>query len=199
MAVRNLLKAVIGGCLAFLSTAACAHFPIDVNPQPDDGLVCVGWTPVQLGLYSHYPFQFAPGDADVYGIAAGVLNLRQKSAIASLALCNGTRENYLAQVGLIGICKLNWGCEVGFLNLAGRNVGVSVGAFNVESNLGYRGQSDPYPWLPGLQAGVLNVGGGVQVGLLNHNPHGLVKWLPILNFPYYRGCRCEACRKHRPE
>ena len=116
-----------------------------------------------------------------------------------MALCNGTRENYLAQVGLIGICKLNWGCEVGFLNLAGRNVGVSVGAINVESNFGYRGQNDPYPWLPGLQAGVLNVGGGVQVGLLNHNPHGLVKWLPILNFPYYRGCRCEACRKHRPE
>ena len=72
--------------------------------------------------------------------------------------------------------------EVGFLSLAGRNIGISAGVFNVESNLGYRG-GDPYPWLPGLQVGLVNAGGGIQIGLLNYNPQGFLPWFPIINFP----------------
>ena len=156
----------------------------------------------------------------MYGIAAGLLNMNQKSAIASLAPLNAVANNYFTQVGLIDVCEFNYAFEVGLLNLTGRNIGVSVGAFNVESNFGDRG-GDPYPWLPGLQVGLANAGGGLQagfynfngcfqigafnadgglqvglfnaasdygersafqVGLLNYNPHGLAKWLPIFNF-----------------
>ena len=213
-------KAVVAGCAALLSGVALAHFPISVSPESDDGLFGVGWTPIQVGICSHRPFQLFSGDADVYGIAAGLLNLNQKSAIASLAPLNAVANNYFTQVGLIDVCEFNYAFEVGLLNLTGRNIGVSVGAFNVESNLGDRG-GDPYPWLPGLQVGLANAGGGLQagfynfngcfqigafnadgglqvglfnaasdygersafqVGLLNYNPHGLAKWLPIFNF-----------------
>ena len=218
MSVRY--KAVVAGCAALLSGVALAHFPIDVSPESDDGLLRVGWTPIQVGICSHRPFQLFSGDADVYGIAAGLLNMNQKSAIASLAPLNAVANNYFTQVGLIDVCGFNYAFEVGLLNLTGRNIGVSVGAFNVESNLGDRG-GDPYPWLPGLQVGLANAGGGLQagfynfngcfqigafnadgglqvglfnaasdygersafqVGLLNYNPHGLAKWLPIFNF-----------------
>ena len=215
-------KTVIACCTALLSCVALAHFPISVDPESDDGLLHVGWTPVQVGICSYHPFQLFSGDADVHGIAAGVLNLSQKSAIASLAPLNMVANNYFAQVGLFDVCEINYAFEVGFLNLTGRNFGVSVGAFNVESNFGYRG-GDPYHWLPGLQVGLANAGGGqqagfyniggsmqigalnadgrvqigllngeindddgdcscLQVGLLNYNPHGIVKWLPIVNF-----------------
>ncbi len=173
--------AILALCAVVVETA-WAHFPVDVSPQQDDGLLGVGWTPVQLGVYSGWPFQLVQGSADVYGVAAGVLNLRQQSAVASVAIENGIRNNYFAQVGMIDVCRVNWAFEFGLLCLAGRNVGISAGVFNVESNWGYRG-GDPYPWLPGLQIGVLNAGGGVQIGLLNYNPQGFLPWFPLFNFP----------------
>ena len=218
MSVRY--KVVVASCAALLCGVALAHVPIDVSPESDDGLLRVGWTPIQVGICSHRPVQLFPGDADVYGVAAGLLNLNQKSAVASLAPFNAVANNYFTQVGLIDVCEFNYAFEVGLLNLTGRNIGVSVGAFNVESNFGDRG-GDPYPWLPGLQVGLANAGGGLQagfynfngcfqigafnadgglqvglfnaasdygersafqVGLLNYNPHGLAKWLPIFNF-----------------
>ena len=154
MSVRY--KVVVASCAALLCGVALAHFPIDVSPESDDGLLRVGWTPIQVGICSHRPFQLFSGDADVYGIAAGLLNMNQKSAIASLAPLNAVAN------------KFNYAFEVGLLNLTGRNIGVSVGAFNVESNLGDRG-GDPYPWLPGLQVGLANAGGGLQAGFYNFN------------------------------
>ena len=162
MSVRY--KVVVASCAALLCGVALAHFPIDVSPESDDGLLRVGWTPIQVGICSHRPFQLFSGDADVYGIAAGLLNMNQKSAIASLAPLNAVANNYFTQVGLIDVCGFNYAFEVGLLNLTGRNIGVSVGAFNVESNLGDRG-GDPYPWLPGLQVGLANAGGGLQAVL----------------------------------
>ena len=163
------LWAILALCAVVVETA-WAHFPVDVSPQQDDGLLGVGWTPVQLGVYSGWPFQLVQGSADVYGVAAGVLNLRQQSAVASVAIENGIRNNYFAQVGMIDVCRVNWAFEFGLLCLAGRNVGISAGVFNVESNWGYRG-------------GDLNAGGGVQVGLLNYNPQGFLPWFPLFNFP----------------
>ena len=125
-------KAVVAGCAALLCGVALAHFPIDVSPESDDGLLSVRWTPVQVGICSCRPVQLFPGDADVYGVAAGLLNMNQKSAIASLAPLNAVADNYFAQVGLIDVCEFNYAFEVGLLNLTGRNIGVSVGAFNVE-------------------------------------------------------------------
>ena len=166
--MRTHIKDMIAGCVALLSGIAFAHFPIGVSPESDDGLVRVGWTPVQFGICSCRPVQLFPGDADVYGIAVGLLNLNQKSAIASLAPLNAVARNYFAKAGLIGVCEFNYAFEVGLLNLTGRNIGVSVGAFNVESNFGDRG-GDPYPWLPGLQVGLANAGGGLQAGFYNFN------------------------------
>ena len=163
-------KAVVAGCAALLSGVALAHFPISVSPESDDGLFGVGWTPIQVGICSHRPFQLFSGDADVYGIAAGLLNMNQKSAIASLAPLNAVERNYFAKVGLIDVCECNYAFEVGLLNLTGRNFGVSVGVFNIEANFGDRG-GDSFPWLPGLQVGVVNAvvnaGGGLQAGFYN--------------------------------
>ena len=171
MSVRY--KVVVASCAALLCGVALAHVPIDVSPESDDGLLRVGWTPIQVGICSHRPVQLFPGDADVYGVAAGLLNMNQKSAIASLAPLslaplNAVANNYFTQVGLIDVCEFNYAFEVGLLNLTGRNIGVSVGAFNVESNFGDRG-GDPYPWLPGLQVGLANAGGGLQAGFYNFN------------------------------
>ena len=222
-------KTVIASCAALLSGVALAHFPISVDPVSDDGLLHVGWTPVQVGICSYRPFQLFSGDADVYGIAAGVLNLSQKSAIASLAPLNMVANNYFAQVGLFDVCEINYAFEVGFLNLTGRNFGVSVGAFNVESPSGRPENDGFFSSMLGLQAGLVNACGGVQagfynvwgglqigalnangrvqigllngtindddgdysclqVGLLNYNPNGIVKWLPIVNF----SCDCKS-------
>ena len=207
-------KAVVAGCAALLSGVALAHFPISVSPESDDGLFGVGWTPIQVGICSHRPFQLFPGDADVYGIAGGLLNLNQKSAIASLAPLNAVANNYFTQVGLIDVCGFNYAFEVGLLNLTGRNFGVSIGAFNVESPSGRLESDGLSSKLLGSQVGLVNAGGGLQagfynrhvqigllnaaingddgdygdrsaclqVGLLNYNPRGLVKWLPIFNF-----------------
>ena len=216
-------KALVAGCVALLSGVALAHFPISVSPEPDDGLLSVRWTPVQVGICSCRPVQLFPGDADVYGVAAGLLNLNQKSAVASLAPFNAVANNYFAQAGLIDVCEFNYAFEVGLLNLTERNFGVSVGVFNVESPDGRLGNGGQFSWLPGLQVGLVNGGCGVQagfyniggsfqigalnadgrvqigllngkindddgdysclqVGLLNYNPRGIVKWMPIFNF-----------------
>ena len=74
MSVRY--KVVVASCAALLCGVALAHFPIDVSPESDDGLLRVGWTPIQVGICSHRPFQLFSGDADVYGIAAGLLRGR---------------------------------------------------------------------------------------------------------------------------
>ena len=95
MSVRY--KVVVASCAALLCGVALAHFPIDVSPESDDGLLRVGWTPIQVGICSHRPFQLFSGDADVYGIAAGLLNMNQKSAIASLAPLNAVANNYFTQ------------------------------------------------------------------------------------------------------
>ena len=208
--MRTHIKDMIAGCVALLSG------------KSDDGLVRVGWTPVQLGICSCRPVQLFPGDADVYGIAAGALNLNQMSAVASLSPLNMVRRNYFAQIGLIDVCEHNCALEVGLLNLTERNFGVSVGVFNVESPDGRLGNDGQFSWLPGLQVGLVNGGCGVQtgfyniggslqigalnadgsvqigllnaaingdnrsacfqIGLLNYNPCGIVKWMPIFNF-----------------
>lgn len=104
-------KAVVAGCAALLSGVALAHFPISVSPESDDGLFGVGWTPIQVGICSHRPFQLFPGDADGC-VQIGLLN----------AVINGDGGDY-------GDCSAS-----------------------------------------------------LQIGLINYNPHGIAKWLPIINF-----------------
>ena len=183
--MKTIRPLLLCACATLYGGIALAHFPVAINPQSNDGLMRVDWTPVQIGIFSSYPCQFVTGSADVYGIAAGILNLRQQSAVVSLAPVNGMEENYFAQIGLIDVCRQNRAFEIGLLNLTGRNIGLSVAIVNLESNLGYRGWGDPWPCLPGFQVGLVNVSGGLQLGLLNYNPQGIFKWLPVINFPWY--------------
>lgn len=176
-AFQSLLLAA--GLIAVFCETAWAHFPICVEPKVNDGLLPLDFSPVQVGLCPS--LQIVHGKADTV-VSVGALSLRQNSALASVALENSMANNYLAQAGFIAVSSVNYAFEVGFLSLAGRNIGISAGVFNVESNLGYRG-GDPYPWLPGLQVGLVNAGGGIQIGLLNYNPQGFLPWFPIINFP----------------
>ena len=130
-----------------------------MEPKANDGLLPLDFSPVQVGLCPS--LQMVHGKADTV-VSVGALSLRQNSALASVALGNSMANNYLAQAGFIAVSSFNYAFEVGFLSLAGRNIGISAGVFNVESNLGYRG-GDPYPWLPGLQVGLVNAGGGIQI------------------------------------
>ena len=72
---RRLMVATL--CSVPLETA-WAHLPVSVEPCSDDGLVDVGWTPVQVCIYPIRPFQAFSGTADVYGIAADLVSLRQR-------------------------------------------------------------------------------------------------------------------------
>lgn len=177
---------IVGGAivtLLFCVETTWAHLPVSVEPRDDDGLLNLDCTPIQFGIYPTRPLQAFSGSTDVYGVAAGLVSLRQRSSIVSFAPGNTLQNNYLAQAGLFSACGFNYAFEIGFINFTGRNIGVSAGLFNVESNFGYRSSDDPIPWLPGLQIGLLNAGGGIQIGLLNHNPQGFLRWFPFFNFP----------------
>ena len=73
-------------------------------------------------------------------------------------------------LGLVPYCCLNKGLNVGVYNV----VGVS-GLFNWKFDNDTKESG-------GVQIGLLNVGSGFQLGLLNYNPCGPAKLLPLLNF-----------------
>ena len=180
------LKALACAFAAAVGFSAWAHFPIYVEEPMGDGLLNVGWTPIQLGVYPDHdcPLQLVRGTAEVYGVAAGILMVHQRSAVLSASLYNMVEDNYLLGVGGIAGCNRNFGLEVGAFNMVGRNFGVSVGLFNFENGFGYRSSKDPCPSACGLQVGLINAGGGLQIGLLNYNPEALIPFLPIINFPW---------------
>lgn len=167
----------------FACATAWAHFPVRVN------LDCGGreyarWTPLQVGTRPLFRWQLYSQCADVYGVALGLPELRQQSAVVSVALANELRQNWFLQAGVGCVCERNCAVQIAPFNFTGRNYGFSAGLLNFESNFGYRSGGDRHSWLPGLQVGLFNAGGGIQLGLLNHNPQGFLKWFPIINFPW---------------
>lgn len=95
-------KAVVAGCAALLSGVALAHFPISVSPESDDGLFGVGWTPIQVGICSHRPFQLFPGDAVINGdggdygdcsasLQIGLINYNPHGIFTCLPIINFSR------------------------------------------------------------------------------------------------------------
>lgn len=93
--------------------------------------------------------------------------------------------NYGVNVGGFSrIRKVNYGLDLGLVPCCRCNKGLSVGVYNVV------GASGLFDWKfdtdardsGGVQIGVLNVGCGFQLGLLNYNPCGPVKLLPLVNF-----------------
>lgn len=183
---KGSLKAIACAVAVAVGFSAWAHFPIYVERPAGVGLLDVGWTPIQLGVYSDRdcPLQLAPGAADVYGVAVGLLMVHQHSAVLSASLFNHVEDNYLLGGGGIAGCNRNFGLEIGLLNMTGRNFGVTVGLFNLEDGFGYRSDKDPCPLACGLQIGLINAGGGLQIGLFNYNEEALIPLLPIINFPW---------------
>ena len=175
----------IAAIVIVLGFSAWAHFPIGVSHPDGKGLLDVGWTPVQLGIYPDCdcPMQLASGTADVYGIGVGILMLHQHSAVISVALCNMIENNYFLEFGGIATCNRNYGLVLGWLNGIERNYGLSVGVFNLEDGFGdFR--HDQGSMACGLQIGLVNAGGGFQIGLLNYNGDALIPFFPIINFPW---------------
>ena len=101
-----------------------------------------------------------------FGVSVGVFNVESPDG----RLGNDGQFSWLPglQVGLV-----NGGCGVqaGFYNIG---VSLQIGALNADGS---------------VQIGLLNaaINGDnrsacFQIGLLNYNPRGIVKWMPIFNF-----------------
>ena len=55
------------------AVSAWAHFPINVEKtSADDGLLKVGWSPVQFCVFPDSSWQLVSGAADAYGVAVGL-------------------------------------------------------------------------------------------------------------------------------
>lgn len=173
------MKAKLFAAVALACAATWAEdFPVKVDAS-GGGLLDIGWTPVQLGVFP--PCQLVASGAAVDGFAFGLLGLKQASTGISFAMMNQTQCNDVLQLGIWCVCEENWTFQFAPLNFTRRNLGTCVGVVNIESNFGYR-PTDNHPDLPGVQVGLFNMGGGFQIGLLNYNPHGFLKWFPVINF-----------------
>ena len=163
--------------------SARAHFPIHVDrTSADDGLIRVGWSPVQFSVLPDSSWQLVSGAADVYGVAVGLLAVHQHSAVISASLANQVEDNYFLSLGFIEASNRNFGVGIGPFNMIERNYGVSVGLFNLEDGLGYRSDKEPWPMVPGVQIGLVNFGGGIQVGVLNSSDNSAWLQLGLFNF-----------------
>ena len=181
----NMMKTFFLFLVHLGSTSIFAHFPVSVPVKNDHGIFSAEWSPIQFGIFPGNHFQLFRENTEIYGVAFSPVALYQKSAILSVAPGSMLKSNYFLQVsGFLTATEKNYGISFSpFLNFVGRNYGVQTGLINLESNFGYRSKSDSFR-LPGLQIGLINNGGGVQFGLLNHNPQALIVWFPIFNFPW---------------
>lgn len=171
--------------LLLIGFSCAAHFPIDVTTNGGStGAIKAEWSPVQIGIFPNESGQLFYDKTEIYGISIGLLALWQKSSVFSFSMINGLTKNYFLQAGgLIAGTGKNYGLSVSpLVNMSGRNYGVQLGLINLESNFGSRSKEEQ-KGVPGLQIGLINSSGGWQIGLLNHNPHSFLVWLPLINFP----------------
>lgn len=97
----------------------------------------------------------------------------------------GTMVNYGVTVGGYVRQALNCGLNVGLASCVCINRSLSVGGYNVVGTSGlFCWDFNPHDLeaTNGVQIGLFNVGCGLQLGLLNYNPRGLIKWMPGFNF-----------------
>ena len=128
---------------------------------------------------------------NVYGLSCGVFQTFEKKYGVTVALINGGGEIYGFAAGIANIFFTNNGVCVGIINDAiNRDITITgdgkehrrktanilqVGLFNNAHE--------------GFQMGLFNVikkaddqGFAGPFGLLNHNPDGLLPWMPLFNF-----------------
>ena len=175
--------------------------PINIMAVPVISLVAPDKTDV-YGLF------LAPGFGwceSVYGVNLGIVTIAmEKGYGVSVAVGSLIRENNGVAIGIFHMDKDNNGLAAGIFNLGVRNNRVKLGIVNLfEENAGifigvlnckvfpHRAEA-----LSGTSVGIVNISikntfqlgiynqaeGGLQIGLLNHNPNALIPWMPFVNY-----------------
>ena len=108
---------------------------------------------------------------ECYGIAINVFSVLKENHGISLGVGNVGVKNNGILTGIFTSGLDNVGISLGIINLWENNAGVLVGVFN------YISKKNTF------QLGIYNQAeGGLQIGLLNHNPNALIPWMPFFNY-----------------
>lgn len=125
---------------------------------------------------------------ECYGIAINVFSVLKENNGISLGIGNVGIKNNGIFTGIFTSGQDNVGISLGIINLWENNAGVLVGVFN------YKIEHEETSH--GVAIGVINISkkntfqlgiynqaeGGLQIGLLNHNPNALIPWMPFFNW-----------------
>ena len=151
-----------------------------------------------------YGVLFSPGfgvSKEVYGINSGIATVvLEKSYGISLNIVSVALRHHGVSMGVVNM-GYNDGISAGIFTLGG-NRGIILGGINInEDNAGVsigilNYQDEQKKTLPCFLVGVANISkkntfqlgiynqaeGGLQIGLLNHNPNALIPWMPFFNW-----------------
>ena len=160
-----------------------AESPIEVEISDGNGAIKAEWSVLQLGFLPHDYTQLFTEKTEIYGLSVGLFGLKQQSSILSFAPFCLLNKNYFFQTGVFAGTGKNYALSVApVLNAAEQNYGLQAGVFNLDNSCDKKYKNEKKPFC-GIQMGLINVGGGIQIGFLNYNPKGFVPCFPILNFP----------------
>ena len=123
-----------------------------------------------------------------YGITINVFSVLKENYGISLGVGTVGVNNNGVLAGIFTSGQDNVGISLGIINLWENNAGVLVGVFN------YKIEHEETSH--GVAIGVINLSkkntfqlgiynqaeGGLQIGLLNHNPNALIPWMPFFNY-----------------
>lgn len=166
-------------------------------PSAADADKSRGWisdwcfTPLQIGVGYFDRSQIFDGTTNCL-ISSGMIMQRQKSAVISCAPLNVMQSNYFLQnAALLNITRDNWFLAAAPVNLIYENHGWLAGIFNLSfnsagvqtgvANFGGMLQIGLLNISSKIQIGIFNQGGNIQFGLLNHNPHARFPWMIFFN------------------
>ena len=123
---------------------------------------------------------------EFYGIAINVFSVLKENHGISLGVGTVGVNNNGVLAGIFASGQDNVGISLGIINLWGNNAGVLVGVFNYEHEETSHGVAIGVINLSKkntFQLGIYNQAeGGLQIGLLNHNPNALIPWMPFFNY-----------------
>ena len=147
-----------------------AHFPIAVDTDESRGLISnVDFAPIQVGIGFFENCQLYDGKVHSF-VSLGLLGLLQESAILSAAPVSGIKNNYFLQCGLTNCTEKNYLMAVSLINIVKHNYGLQLGIGNLSTDT------------KGIQIGLFNTGGFLQIGLLNYHPKSHIPFMPFINW-----------------
>jgi len=158
-------------------------------------------TPVQISFFPGASGQLFPSKFSVYGFSAGTVVMQkeihglslagihafnEKKNGISLSLWDACYESNGLSMSVAGGAVRNKGMALGLWNLAEHNEGLQLGLVNqVKRNAIFDSdlRETKKPEGFGVQTGLINYseGRGVQFGLWNSNPDGLLPGFPLFN------------------